>query len=160
MIDRPVSEFMDSDRPTVASTTTIKDLVHLLAAHDLDGVAVVDDGKVVGVVTDQDLLYQEVEADEHQPFVAPFLDWVVYVQSLGSWERHVEKAFAVTVADLMTSEVHTAAASEAVHEAAKTMAKEQVSLLPVIEGGLYVGVFTRGHVVAALDRFEFGGGSE
>ena len=78
-----------------------------------DGVAVVDGGAVVGVVTDQDLLYQEVEADEHVPFVAPFLDWVVYVQSLGSWERHVEKAFAVTAADLMTREVRVIAASDA-----------------------------------------------
>lgn len=160
MIDRPVSEFMDSDRPTVGPDTTIKDLVHLLASRDLDCVAVVDGGKVVGVVTDQDLLYQEVEADEHQPFVAPFLDWVVYVQSLGSWERHVEKAFAVTVSDLMTKDVHTATADEAIHEAAKTMAKEKVSMLPVVRDGAYAGVITRGHVVAALDRFEFGGGAE
>lgn len=161
MIDRPVTEFMDTDRPTVASTTTIKDLVHLLASRNLDSVAVVDDGKVVGVVTDQDLLYQEVEADEHVPFVAPFLDWVVYVQSLGSWERHVEKAFAVTVADLMTKdEVHTASVDETIHDAAKTMAKENVSMLPVVADGSYAGLITRGHVVAALDRFEFGGGSE
>ncbi len=160
MIDRPVSELMDSDRPTVAPDTTIKDLVHLLASQNLDCVAVVEGTAVVGVVTDQDLLYQEVEADEHQPFVAPFLDWVVYIQSLGSWERHVEKAFAVTVSDLMTKDVHTAQADEAVHEAAKTMAKENISMVPVVRDGAYVGVFTRAHVVAALDRFEFGGGAE
>jgi CBS domain-containing protein len=160
VIDRPVSEFMDTDRPTVPSTTTIKDLVHLLATQDLDSVAVVDGTAVVGVVTDQDLLYQEVEADEHVPYVAPFLDWVVYVQSLGSWERHVEKAFAVTVADLMSTDVHTATADETIHEAAKTMAKEGVSMLPVLRDGAYVGVIARGHVVSALNRFEFGGGSE
>ncbi|MGI9116405.1 MAG: CBS domain-containing protein [Gaiellales bacterium] len=151
---------MDSDRPTVASDTTIKDLVHLLAGRALDGVAVVDGGAVVGVVTDQDLLYQEVEADEHVPYVAPFLDWVVYVQSLGSWERHIEKAFAVTVSDLMTKDVHTATADETVHDAAKRMADGKVSMLPVVRDGSYVGVITRAHVVAALDRFEFGGGSE
>ena len=121
MIDRPVSEFMDAAAPTVTPDTTVKDLVHLLATTHVDGVAVVDGGAVVGVVTDQDLLYQEVEADEHVPFVAPFLDWVVYVQSLGSWERHVEKAFAVTAADLMTREVRVIAASDAVHEAAKVI---------------------------------------
>ena len=159
MIDRPVSEFMDADAPTVAPDTTVKDLVHLLATSHVDGVAVVDDGAVVGVVTDQDLLYQEVEADEHVPFVAPFLDWVVHIQSLGAWERHVEKAFAVTVSDLMTREVHVIGAGEAVHEAAKVMAREKVSLLPVVQEGRYVGLFTRDHVVGALDRFEFGGGA-
>jgi CBS domain-containing protein len=120
-------------------------------------VAVVDDGALVGVVTVQDLLYQEVEADEHVPYVAPFLDWVVYVQSLGSWERHVEKAFAVTVSDLMSKHVHTADIGQTLHEAAKTMAKENVSMLPVLDGSAYAGVVTRRHVVVALDRFEFGG---
>ncbi len=157
MIDRPVTEFMDTERPTVMSTTTIKELVHLLASRDLDCVAVVDDGALVGVVTVQDLLYQEVEADEHVPYVAPFLDWVVYVQSLGSWERHVEKAFAVTVSDLMSKHVHTADIGQTLHEAAKTMAKENVSMLPVLDGSAYAGVVTRRHVVVALDRFEFGG---
>ena len=159
MIDRPVTEFMDTERPTVMSTTTIKELVHLLASRDLDCVAVADDGALVGVVTVQDLLYQEVEADEHVPYVAPFLDWVVYVQSLGSWERHVEKAFAVTVSDLMTKHVHTADIGQTLHEAAKTMAKENVSMLPVLDGSAYAGVVTRRHVVVALDRFEFGGGT-
>ena len=157
MIDRPVTEFMDTERPTVMSTTTIKELVHLLASRDLDCVAVVDDGALVGVVTVQDLLYQEVQADEHVPYVAPFLDWVVYVQSLGSWERHVEKAFAVTVSDLMSKHVHTADIGQTLHEAAKTMAKENVSMLPVLDGSAYAGVVTRRHVVVALDRFEFGG---
>ena len=160
MIDRPVSEFMDATAPTVSSTTTVKDLVHLLASRGIDGVAVVDGDAVVGVVSDQDVLYQEVEADEHQPYVAPFLDWVVNIQSLGGWERRVEKAFAVTAADLMTPAPHVIGASETVHEAAKLMAKEGVSMLPVIEEGRYVGLFTRVHVVAALDRLEFGGGGE
>jgi hypothetical protein len=40
LIDRPVTEFMDTERPTVMSTTTIKELVHLRASRDLDGVAV------------------------------------------------------------------------------------------------------------------------
>ena len=40
------------------------------------------------------------------------------------------------------------------------MAKENVSMLPVLANGTYAGVITRGHVVSALDRFEFGGGSE
>ena len=37
------------------------------------------------------------------------------------------------------------------------MAKDGVSQLPVLENGVYVGMLTRGHVVVALNRFEFGG---
>ena len=82
------------------------------------------------------------------------------VASLGSWERHVEKAFAVTVADLMTAEVHTATTASTVHEAAKLMAHEDVPQLPVVgEDGRYAGMLTRVGVIRALDRFEFGGGA-
>ncbi len=161
MIDRPVRELMDASAPTVTPETTTKDLVHLLASEGRDGVAVVDaDGAVVGIVTSQDLLFQEVEADEgNRQYALPLLDWIVHIPSLSEWERHVEKALAVTASDLMTREVETTRASETVHEAAKRMAKEGVSQLPVIESGHYVGMLTRAHIVVALDRFEFGGGA-
>jgi CBS domain-containing protein len=57
----------------------------------------------------------------------------------------------------MTKHVHTADIGQTLHEAAKTMAKENVSMLPVLDGSAYAGVVTRRHVVVALDRFEFGG---
>ena len=57
----------------------------------------------------------------------------------------------------MTTDVITATADEALHEAAKRMAKDGVSQLPVLENGVYAGMLTRGHVVVALNRFEFGG---
>ncbi len=161
MIDRPVRELMDASAPTVAPDTTTKDLVHLLASEGRDGVAVVDaSGKVVGIVTAQDLLFQEVEADEgSQPYALPLLDWIVRIPALTEWERHVEKALAVTASDLMTSNVETTRPSESVHEAAKRMAREGVSQLPVVESGRYAGMLTRAHIVVALDRFEFGGGA-
>ena len=158
MIDRPVHELMEQNRPSVESTTTIKDLISLLASQGLDGVAVVDPaGLVVGIVTAQDLLYQEVEVDEATPYVTPFLDALIYMKSIATWERHVEKALAVTVADLMTTDVHTTTSLETVHEAAKRMAEHSVSQLPVVDAGRLVGMFTRGNVVVALNRFEFGG---
>lgn len=160
MIDRLVREMMEQSPSSVSPDTTVKDLVHLLATKHLDGVAVVaKDGAVVGIVTAQDLLYQEVGADEHVPYVAPFLDWIVFVQSLGDWERHIEKAFAVTAADLMSKEVQTTSPDETVHEAAKRMAQHGVSQLPVVADGALVGMLTRAHIVQALDRFEFGGGT-
>ncbi|MGA0122242.1 MAG: CBS domain-containing protein [Gaiellales bacterium] len=161
MIDRPVSDVMDQDTPTVTADTTTGDLVRLLAERGLDGVAVLDaDGCVAGIVTGADLLYQEVEADEDMPYYNGLVDWAMGVASLGSWERHVEKAFAVTVADLMTAEVHTATVDTTVHEAAKLMAHEDVSQLPVLtDDGRYAGMLTRVGVVRALDRFEFGGGA-
>lgn len=161
MIDRPVSDVMDQDAPTVTADTTTGDLVRLLAERGLDGIAVLDaDGCVVGIVTGGDLLYQEVEADEDMPYYNGLVDWAMGVASLGSWERHVEKAFAVTVRDLMTAEVHTATTATTVHEAAKLMAHEDVSQLPVVgEDGRYAGMLTRVGVIRALDRFEFGGGA-
>lgn len=160
MIETTVSEYMQADAPTVRPDTTTRDLVTLMADRGLGGVAVTEaDGSLRGIVTAQDLLYLEVEADEHMPYVAPILGWVVFLESVSAWDRHIEKAFAVTVSDLMVADVHTTRPDEAIHEAAKRMAAEGVSRLPVVDAdGQVVGMFTRQDVVRALARLEFGGG--
>jgi CBS domain-containing protein len=159
VIERPVHELMQAAPAVVAPTTTVKDLVHLLATQRIDAVPVVEDGRLAGIVSAQDLLYLEVEADEEGPLAGTFLDFIVDVQRLASWQRHLEKAFAVTVSDLMTDrDVRTASPDETVHEAAKRMAEEGVAQLPVVDAdGRVVGLLDRVDVVVALDRFEYGG---
>lgn len=159
MIERAVSEYMDAKAPTVRPETTTRDLVTLMAEERLGGVAVTDaDGVLCGIVTAQDLLQLEVEADEHMPYAAPILGWVVFLQSVSDWDRHIEKAFAVTASDLMVTDVHTTAPTEPIHEAAKRMAEKRVSRLPVIDDGRVVGMFSRDDVVRALAELEFAGG--
>jgi CBS domain-containing protein len=68
----------------------------------------------------------------------------------------MEKAFAATVGDLMTRDVRTIGPGDTIHEAAKKMAKHDVSRLVVVDGGQMVGVISRADIVRALAHYEFG----
>ena len=73
----------------------------------------------------------------------PILDGLVFVEPFGAYEEQMQKAFAATVGDLMTREVRTIPPDETIHEAAKKMAKHDISRLAVVESGKLVGLDDR-----------------
>jgi CBS domain-containing protein len=56
-IDRiPIHVLMVPDPITIGSTTSIREVAHLMITHDISGLPVEDDGDVVGIVTKSDLM--------------------------------------------------------------------------------------------------------
>lgn len=53
---KQLGEVMQSNPSTVSKSTTVNDLVNLMSTNDIKHVPVVEDGKVVGIVTRRDLL--------------------------------------------------------------------------------------------------------
>ena len=156
MIDAAVRDVMQHDPITVAPSLTLTDLVDLFVRERLAGVLVVgDDGRVLGMVTEGDLILQEVEGDFDLPHFVPFLDGAIFLQSSDRWDTQMRKAFAATAGDLMTREVRTIGPGESIHTAAKRMAHHDVSRLPVVEDGRLVGLISRSDVVRALAKYEF-----
>jgi CBS domain-containing protein len=148
---------MQTDPVTVPPEMELRDLVQLFVEQPLAAAPVVDaSGKLCGIVSERDIVLQEVEGDVHFPYFVPILDGLVFVEPFGAYEEQMQKAFAATVQDLMTRDVKTIAPDATIHEAAKKMAKHDVSRLVVVEGGRLVGVISRADVVRALAHYEFG----
>ena len=157
MIDAAVRDVMQTDPITVPPEMELRDLVELFVNERLAAAPVVDTaGKLRGMVSERDIVLQEVEGDVHFPYFVPILDGLVFVEPFGAYEEQMQKAFAATVGDLMTREVRTIAPDDTIHEAAKKMAKHDISRLAVVEGGKLVGVISRADVVRALAHYEFG----
>jgi CBS domain-containing protein len=157
VIDAAVRDVMQTDPVTVPPEMELRDLVQLFVEQPLAAAPVVDaSGKLCGIVSERDIVLQEVEGDVHFPYFVPILDGLVFVEPFGAYEEQMQKAFAATVHDLMTRDVKTIAPDATIHEAAKKMAKHDVSRLVVVEGGRLVGVISRADVVRALAHYEFG----
>jgi CBS domain-containing protein len=157
VIDAAVRDVMQTEPVTVPPDMELRDLVELFVAQPLAAAPVVDaNGKLVGIVSERDIVLQEVEGDVHFPYFVPILDGLVFVEPFGAYEEQMQKAFAATVQDLMTREVRTIEPDATIHDAAKKMAKHDVSRLVVVEGGQLVGVISRADIVRALAHFEFG----
>jgi CBS domain-containing protein len=136
-----VRDIMQADWPTLGPEQTVEDTIKLFAESGISGVPVVEDGRLVGVITEGDLIFQDAEIK------APgFLDILGGVIPLGNWDeyrREALKSAGVTVGEVMTEDVITISPDSSLAEAATIMAEEKIKLLPVAEDGALRGVVTR-----------------
>jgi CBS domain-containing protein len=140
-----IMDIMSTDVVTVRPTTSLKDVARLLVEHNISGVPVVDDdGAVVGVVSEGDLLFKERGRVERGRILSWLLD------EYGTNGQAKEQA--VTAADAMTSPACTIAPSRPVSAAAAMMLEEHVHRLPVVARDRLVGIVTRHDLVRAFVR--------
>jgi CBS domain-containing protein len=138
-----VRDVMGPATVTVPGELAFRDLARVLSRGGLGIVPVTDaDGRVVGVVSESDLLAKAAVA----------------AMPIGSWarlrdHRLREKARAETAAELMTAPAVTVHAGTPVAEAAWTAARSRLKRLPVVDHeDRLVGMVTRGNLLAALVR--------
>lgn len=136
-----VEEIMQTGWPTLGPDQTVEDAIKLFAESGISGVPVVEDERLVGIVTEGDLIFQD--ADVKAP---GFLDILGGIIPLGNWEeyrREALKSAGVTVDEVMTEDLITVPPDATLADAATLMAEKKVRLLPVAEGERLRGVVTR-----------------
>ena len=100
---KTAAEIMDADVPSVTREEDARKAIDLLAQTDLAAIPVVDtEDKVVGIVSESDLMLSEEESDLHLPHYLNIMGGIVFVGSMKGFEERLNKAFATNVRDLMT----------------------------------------------------------
>ena len=140
-----VSDVMTTDVLTVGSETPLRDVAALLTERRISGLPVVDEGRVVGVVSEGDILAKERGPRSERP------GWFgVLFEDRATAELKLE---ARTAGTAMTAPALTIAPDRTVAEAAGVMVDEGVNRLPVVTAaGELVGIVTRADLVRAFVR--------
>lgn len=143
---------MDRDVPTVGADDDARAAIDLLAKSDLGAIPVIDgDRRVVGIVTESDLVLSEEESDLHLPHYLNIMGGVVFVGSMKGFEERLEKAFATRVEELMTADPIVCHDYESVDRVARKIAEKHHNHLPVVDAEEHlVGMVTRADALAAL----------
>lgn len=123
---KKLKEIMSKEVITVTTQDNIFEIAVKMKQHDIGFIAVVEGKKLIGVVTDRDLVVR------------------------GYAEKH---SGSTAVKEVMTENVRTVSSETTVDEAAKIMANEKVRRLPVVDNGELVGVVAIGDL-AVRDKFE------
>ena len=141
-----VREVMSTDVVSVPPAMRLKELAVLLSERRISGVPVVDEGTLVGVVSEADILAKQVgrPLSRRTP-----LDWI-FGEPPGPGE--LRKRAAAIVAEAMTTPAVTVEADRSVSEAAALMVDRGVNRLPVMDAGRLVGMVTRADLVRAYLR--------
>jgi len=149
---KTAAEIMNADVPSVSPGDDARTAIDLLAKAELGAVAVIDeDGRVVGIVSESDLILSDEESDLHLPHYLNIMGGVVFVGSMKGFEKRLDKAFATQVSELMTADPVVVHDYEAADRVAKKIADKHHNHLPVVDAdGRLAGMVTRADALAAL----------
>jgi CBS domain-containing protein len=125
-----IREVMKSSPETVQSSSTAVDAAKRMKQADAGMIPVVENGKLVGTVTDRDIAVRVV-AEGKDPQTT-------------------------TVGEIASKEVVTVQPDNDLSEALKLMARHQVRRLPVVEGDSVVGVIAQADVAKEADERQVG----
>ncbi len=143
-----VSELMTEKVLTIGPEAPIKDVAKVLVANGISGLPVCDiEGRVLGVISEGDILYKE--HDPKEGHIGGPLGWIV--DGTPNNAGYV-KARALTARKAMTAPAITIAPWESAPAAAQLMCERHVNRLPVVKDGLLVGIVTRADLVRAFTR--------
>lgn len=145
-----VGSVMSTQVVRAAYGTPFKEVARLLGEHHISGLPVVDDDeKVIGVISETDLMMRQAGTpgpyDPKRRFRLADLTPAA--------RRQAVKATARTAGQLMTRPAVTVHASDTIVEAARTMAQRHVERLPVLdEEERLVGIVTRRDLLTVFLR--------
>lgn len=143
-------DIMVKDVITVKKNTSIEELSELLVKNKISGVPVVENGgKVIGIVTEGDLIVKDAEL--HFPGYFKLLDSIIYLESLNKFKRNLQKYLAAKVEDLMTTKVISVKEDTPVSEVANMMIKNNINRVPVLDNdSRLTGIITRADIVKSM----------
>ncbi len=141
-----VKDVMTTHVIAVRKSASFKEMAERLREQRVSAFPVVDDdGRVIGVVSEADLLTKEA-LDGGDAGMPGMISGILR-------NKEQEKAAGLTAADLMTQPAVTVEPGDSVEQAARLMYARRVKRLPVTdESGRLVGIISRADVLAVYSR--------
>ena len=150
MTDLLAKDIMTKKVITINQDASIEELSELLLDNNISGVPVVDnDGKVVGIATEGDIIVKDTNL--HFPRYFKLLDSIIYLESLTEFKNSLKKHFATKVSEIMTSDIISCTAETSVDDVASIMVENKVNRIPVLtEDKKLEGIITRADIIKSM----------
>ena len=121
-----IRDVMTESPTTCKPTATVVDVAKLMAREDVGPIPVVDGDRLVGIVTDRDLVLRVI-ADGRDPQQT-------------------------SVGDVISKDVVTVSPDDDLEQVLKVMSAKQVRRVPVVEQDRLVGIIAQADVARAVDE--------
>jgi CBS domain-containing protein len=143
-------EIMTRDVITVRPDTSVRDIAALMVEKHISGVPVVtDNGKLIGMVSQSDLLHRaEVGTERKHKW------WFRIFADSAAAAREYAKAHGLKAHDIMSRYVVSVRDDAELRDVADILDKRRLKRVPVVESDRLVGIITRGDLVRALSQVQ------
>ena len=151
-----VKDVMNPDVVFCKPDDTVREAAKILKDNNISGAPVLEDGQLVGIVSEGDLLEMLVIPEKGDLWLpSPFEVIEVPIRELLSWEetkKMLSDVGSTKVEEIMTKDVHTISSEASVEEASELMVRRRINRLPVMENDHVVGIVTRGDIIKGLAK--------
>src|SRR3954470_11249760 len=139
------ADVMTTEVLSVEPDTPVRDIAQLLYTRRISGVPVVEQGRVIGIVSEGDLIGHAAAIGEQRRswWLSAFMN-----DSLSA--RDYAKTHGRTARDVMTASVVAVEETATLAEVAKTLVRHRIKRVPVVRNGKLVGIVTRGNLLQGL----------
>ena len=143
-------EIMKSEVITLSPESTIIEIARLMVENDISGFPVVDgENRLLGVVSEKDIMYKEVKLDE--PSVWDLCFWsALGSREIYNYKESFRKYRAKTAAEIMTSPAVAVDENDDVSKAGNLMISRHIKRVFVTREEKLVGVISRSAFVKML----------
>jgi CBS domain-containing protein len=136
---------MTTDVVTVSPDTTINQIASLLLKHRISAVSVTQDGSVLGIVSEGDLMHRpESDTERAQSW------WFRVFTDSETQARDYAKAHGRRAIDVMTRHVVSVIEDTPVGDIASLLDSRRIKRVPVMRDGRLVGIVSRADLLRAL----------
>jgi len=151
MAELTARDIMTPDPVVVSPDVKVTDAAKLMSEQRVGALPVMEGDRLIGLVTEGDLIMRDVKL-EFPTYIHLLDGFIMYPPSTVKFEHELKKAVAATVADVMTEDPTTVDADAPIGEVASLLAEQDVSRLPVLDGGRLVGIVSKHDIVRAIAR--------
>lgn len=151
-----ISEVMTRDVVSCRPSDPVQVVVRLMAEKGISGLPVVEDGRVVGIVTEADIMRMLAVPEPSRTLVLPSpLEVLLEIPvkellQLRRLQQSVQDAGEQTVAGIMQRSVVSIGPDADIEDAATAMVKHKINRLVVLKEGKLVGIVARDDIIHGL----------
>jgi len=140
------SDVMTRNVVTVARETPVAQAIRLMLDNNVSGLPVLDDtGKVVGILTEGDLLRRsETGTEKHRP------RWLEILMGPGRMAGEYVRTHGRKVEEIMTSDLVSVTRETPLDEMVRLMERRRIKRLPVLDDNVLVGIVSRADLLRSL----------
>jgi CBS domain-containing protein len=152
-----VKDAMNIDVITCKPDDSVSTLVDLFKNNHISGMPVVENEKVVGMVSETDILklFKTPDISVDMILPSPFEIIEMPIRSVIRYEefkKTLEDIRMKPVRDIMNKKIYSISPDSTLEYASDIMVKQRINRLPVIENGKLVGILVRSDIIRCLSK--------
>ncbi len=145
-----VGDIMTTTVITIGPDTPVSQIAKLMSENNIGGLPVVDEGEIVGVVTELDLIVRNTRFK--MPAFFTILDMIFYLETPQHYEERLQHILGTTAQEIMSKPAKTIAPGATIEELAELMIERRMNPIPVVDDGRLVGIVSRSDIVRLMAR--------